>query len=443
MRLRTMLLAAGTAGALAAPATAAAAWTAPTAVGDANDANPAAQRAAGGGVIVGWLDPVMSLARRSGDGFAAPTPLMRADPFERAWWGELGDDGHGVVLTVRKHKPVQRIRAVAVSADGPASAPVTISDRSHSAAQPHLDIAPDGTAVAAWQWHDPAGWRVQAAIRRPGEQRFGTPQTISPPATPKGRSQPRPWITVAAGDGGRAVVTWQIGGDYLLPESDLHVVSAGTDGRFGAGHALGDAGGLAQVGLAVSHDGEVQVAYLDQHYSGHEAPSKLHVAQGPAGGALSAPQVLSTGGKGTSSGTQIAAAFSDDGTATVAWARPGTDYEGGGTLEVFTRPKGGTFGAAQTLGEGAQGVALAGGPGGSAAVAWMITPNGGRDAVLAALRPRAGGAFAAPQTISAAGHDALWPSIAVTPDGDAVAAWVTNDGGSGSGQPTVSTAPVG
>jgi phosphatidylethanolamine-binding protein (PEBP) family uncharacterized protein len=42
-------------------------------------------------------------------------------------------------------------------------------------------LAADGTAVAAWAWHDRAGWRVQAAIRRPGQPRFERPQNVSPP----------------------------------------------------------------------------------------------------------------------------------------------------------------------------------------------------------------------------------------------------------------------
>src|SRR5439155_10964476 len=279
--------------------------------------------------------------------------------------------GDAIVVTLRRHKPTQRIRATFVSPDGARTGPVTISDRSHSASQPTLDVARDGTAVAAWQWHDKTGWRVQAAIRRPGQPRFDKPQTVSPPAPTFGRRQPRQWIHVAAGPGGRAVVTWQIGGDYQLPESSLHVLTAGPDGVFGADQELGDAGGLADVGLAVGPSGAVQVAYADEHFSGHEGPVGLHVAQGTAGAPLSGPAVLSTGGKGTSSGSQVAAAFSADGTATVAWAKPGNDYERGGALEVFTRAADGAFGAAQQLAADAEGVVLAGGPGASAVLSWM------------------------------------------------------------------------
>jgi hypothetical protein len=437
MRLHHALLAAGLLAA-AAPATAAAAWTAPTTVDARVQANPVAQAAFGGSIITGWLDPTVSVARRSGDAFAAPVPITVPDPFERAWEAGLAGEGSAVVITVRKHKPTQRIRATFVTPSGARTGPITISDRSHSSTQPHLDVAADGTAVAAWAWHDPAGWRVQAAIRRPGQPRFDKPQTLSPPAPAHGRYQLRPWVNVAAGPGGRAVLTWQIGGDYTLPESSLHVRTAGPDGVFGADQELPDAGGLADVGLAVGPGGAVQVAYMDEHFSGHEAPTSLHTAEGTAGaGPLTGPTILSRGGTGTNSGDQVAAAFSDDGTATVAWAKPDDRNEEGGALEVFSRPAGGAFAAAQQIASAAQGLSLAGGPSGAAVLSWMrgIYANKQlRWTVHATTRPATGGPFAAEEIISAGDRNALWPSVDMTPSGDAIATWVTNTDGSGGGQ---------
>jgi hypothetical protein len=437
MRLHKTLLAMGAAGVLAAPAQALGAWTAPTTIDTGSQANPIAAGAFGGSVLTGWLEPTVSLSVRDGETFGPLKAITVADPYEKAWNAGLAANGDAIVLTLRKHKPTQRIRATFVTAAGTRTGPVTISDRSHSATQPQLDVAADGTAVAAWQWHDRTGWRAQAAIRRPGQPRFDKPQTLSPPGPTIGRTQQRPWIHVAAGNAGRAVLTWQIGGSFELPESSLHVLSAGPDSVFGTDRELADAGGLADVGLAVAPSGDVQVAYLDGHYSGHEGPSRLHVAQGVAGGALSGPAVLSTGGHGTSSGSQVAAAFSQGGTATVAWAKPGDEYEHGGALEVFTRPAGGAFGGAQQVAADAQGVVLAAGPGASATLSWMHgtrTANHLAWSVHAATRPNAGGPFGDDETISAADRNALWPSVAMTPAGDAVAAWVTNTDGSGGGQ---------
>jgi hypothetical protein len=437
MRLDKTLLAIGAVGVLAAPSTALAGWTAPTTVDTRSESSPIAAGAFDGSVLTGWLQPTVSLAKRSADGFGPLTPITVADPYEKAWDAGLSADGDAIVVTLRKHKPTQRIRATFVTAGGARSGPVTISDRSHSAAQPQLDVAADGTAVAAWQWHDRTGWRAQAAIRRPGAPRFDKPRTLSPPGPTLAGSQQRPWIHAAAGIGGRAVLTWQIGGSYQLPESSLHVLSAGADSVFGSDRQLADAGGLADVGLAVGPSGDVQVAYLDQHFSGHEGPSRLHVSQGLAGASLSDPTVLSTGGNGTSSGPQVAAAFSQDGTATVAWAKPGDKYEQGGSLEVFTRPAGGAFGGAQRIADSAQGVVLAGGPGASATLSWMRGTFAAKHlawSVHAATRPNAGGPFGGDETISATDRNALWPTVAMTPAGDAVAAWVTNTNGSGGGQ---------
>ena len=276
--------------------------------------------------------PQASLSKRLGP----PAPITTADPFEKVWDGGLDKDGNAIVVTVRKHKPVQRIRAIIGGTRR------TISDNTHSATQPTLAVAPDGTAVAAWSWHDPAGWRAQVAIRRPGQPRFDKPQTVSPPAP----NRQRPFVRVAAGEGGRAVLTWQV---QTGAEAPLHVLTAGENATFGADQVLAGGGRWADVSLAVGAGGAVQVAYLGNT----TGPTALRVASGTAGAPLGEPVVLATGGKGTSSGTQVASAFSADGTATVAWGKPGSSYEDGGTLEVYTRPPGAAaFGPAQTLARG-------------------------------------------------------------------------------------------
>ena len=316
---------------------AATAWTAPVPVERPPESAAYAHGALGGSLLGGFLERRAVLARRSGGGFGPFAPITAADRHETVWASGLAQDGTAVVLTVRRHTPTRRIRAILVAPDGTRGATRTISDRSHSATRPELAVAADGTAVAAWAWHDRAGWRAQAAIRRPGEPRFDAPQTLSPPSRqPSGRL----WIYVAAGEGGRAVLTWQIGGADGLPEAPLHVRTAGPDARFGPDQAFAEAGGLADVGIALGPGGAVQLAYADSHFDSQAGPSSLRVAQGTAGAPLSAPVVLSKGGKGANSGRVVDAAFSADGTATVVWARPGNRNETGGTLEVFTRAAG-------------------------------------------------------------------------------------------------------
>ena len=256
----------------------ASAWTSPTTLSTADEANPLAQAAFDGSVMLGWLKPTASLSKRLG----APSPITTADPFEKVWDGGLDRDGNAIVVTVRRHKPLQRIRAIIGGTRR------TISDNTHTATQPTLDVAPDGTAVAAWAWHDPAGWRAQAAIRRPGQPRFDKPQTVSPPAA--GRQ--RPFVHVAAGEGGRAALTWQV---QTGADAPLHVLTAGENSTFGADQELAGGGRWADVALAVGASGAVKVAYLGQT----SGPTSLRVASGTAGAPLGEPTVLATGGKGT------------------------------------------------------------------------------------------------------------------------------------------------
>lgn len=99
----------------------------------------------------------------------------------------LGADASDRILlvTIGRHRPYQRVRVALRDTDGTLSPARTISGKGHSATQPRLSVAPDGTAVAAWAWHDSAGSRVQAAVRKPGAA-FGAAQTLSAPA-PKDR----------------------------------------------------------------------------------------------------------------------------------------------------------------------------------------------------------------------------------------------------------------
>src|SRR3954451_25324582 len=151
MTPRHLLLAAGAAGALAAPAPALAAWTTPVTIDARDQANQVAQRAYGGSILTGWLAPVVSLAKREGDGFGKPAPLTVAVPYERAWAAALDDRGEAIVLTLRRRFRVQRIRATFGPPGGARHDRLTASDLTPSESQPRLDAAPDGTAVAAWQ----------------------------------------------------------------------------------------------------------------------------------------------------------------------------------------------------------------------------------------------------------------------------------------------------
>ncbi len=95
--------------------------------------------------------------------------------------------------------------------------------------------------------------------------------------------------------------------------------------------------------------------------------------------------------------------------------------------QVSLRPAGASFSAPLTLGPA--GLAPLGTPqaaidrAGTAIVVWQQTDGAGPSTIVrAAIRP-AGGSFADPVTLSAAGTDSIHPRIAMNPAGDAVVVW--------------------
>ena len=388
----------------------------------------------GGGAFTPWDPDKVALSARDGDGFVAATTAFTPAQFEKVWATGLNAEGEGVVLTLRKHKPYQRVRASFRSKSGDVTPARTISAKGHSATMPSLAVARDGSAIAAWAWHDPAGWVVQAATRPAGGQ-FGAPQTLSAP------TKWRPFITLAIGDGGDAVAAWQLGGDFRVPEEPLSYSTAKVGEPFGAAAKLGDGGGHSDLALAVAPDGSMLAAWVPTYYlgKGDTEPARLIVADRAPGSAFGAPRTLATGGPGFVDQGGPDAALTSDGGAVVAWARPTAKGHTKGVVEAFARSAGGDFGAGQALTDGTRspaGIELATGRHGEAALVWWdAVYREDRQAdlrVRASLRP-AGGSFGAPAQVSPDGQIALWPDVAVDDAGETLVGWITNDSGGGSG----------
>jgi hypothetical protein len=384
---------------------AAAAWTTPAPL-ELPDYGATASGAFGGSAI-GTFGPTATIARRSGAGFTPFAPITAEDPRERVEGAGLSDAGEAVVATVRRGRPTRRIRATIVAPDGTRGAVHTISDGSHTSTRPQLAVGADGTAVAAWAWHDPGGWRVQAAVRRPGQPRFDPPQNVSPPISRLSRWL---WIDLAAGTGGHVALTWFYGGAEGLAVRALRLRSTGPDGRFSADQAMPGQGGWYDVALAVGPAGALSLAYRVGGFGVRVPRAKLRASTGTAGGALSAPVVLASGGRGLNSGRSVVTAFSAEGGPIVAWLNPGDGNDEGGALQIFVD------GETQILSEAAKELSLAGGPGRSAVLGWTDTST---DEVHAAIRPQAGGGFGPDTKIA----DGASPAVAMTPAGEAIAVW--------------------
>src|SRR4051794_4515548 len=288
MTARSLALSAGLL--LLAPAVAAAQ---PTTIfnGDAWRAGPVS--APGGGAFTPSNQQVVAFAKRSGDGLAASETAFKAPEFETVWGAGLDARGAGVILTLRRHKPYQRARVSFRSADGTVTPSKTISAKGHSASGPALAVARDGSAIAAWAWHDPAGWVVQAATRPAGGQ-FGAPQTLS------SAQVSRPFITLAVGEGGDAVAAWQYGGSYKEPEEPLMYAIAPAGQAFGAAAKLADGGGHSELDIAVGADGRMLASWQPTYFltRGDKEPAKLFVADRASGEGFGAPRQLNSGGPG-------------------------------------------------------------------------------------------------------------------------------------------------
>jgi hypothetical protein len=141
---------------------------------------------------------------------------------------------------------------------------------------------------------------------------------------------------------------------------------------------------------------------------------------------------------------QVAAAIDGLGGATIVWTRPrGTLFAPESELMVTTRWPHARFGAAKPLDRRGGAFALAANASGETILAWQrMGPPSSRAAegrVVAAIRRAGASAFGHAQTLSGplvditnsfGGHNGVQalPSLAVAPDGTAVAAWTRTDG---------------
>ena len=298
----------------------ASAWTSPTTLSSADEANPLAQAAFDGSVMLGWLDPTASLSKRLG----APVPITTADPFEKVWDGGLDRDGNAIVVTVRRHKPraahprdhrrhpAHDLRQHALGH------PADARRRARRDRGRRLGLARPGRLARAGR--DPAA--RAGALRQAADglaARAG--QAAAVRARRRGRGRPRR-ADLAGPDRRRRAAARRDRG------RELHVRRRpGARGRrpLGRRRARRRRGRRRPGRLHGPDDRPDQPARRLGHR--RRARSASRPCSRPA--ARARPPA-----------PQVATAFSADGTATVAWGKPGNSYEEGGTLEVFTRAPG-------------------------------------------------------------------------------------------------------
>ena len=213
---------------------------------------------------------------------------------------------------------------------------------------------------------------------------------------------------VAVDGQGNAVATWS--------RNNPNVVQAATrpaGGAWGAPQDLGDASINASPQVALDSQGNAVAIWRYNNI--------VQTATRPAGGAWGITD--GWGGGQTTETPQVA--LDSQGNAVATWHR----YEPTGPMsyssfvQAATRPAGGAWGAAQSIGGAGQTASpqVALDSQGTAVVTWEGF-DGTNYIVQAATRP-AGGAWGAPQDLSAAGQDAETPQVALDSQGNAVATW--------------------
>ena len=199
----------------------------------------------------------------------------------------------------------------------------------HGGQHPAVALSPDGHAVAVWGGTVgcPAAcdYIVQAAVRPPGGS-WGTPVTLTTDLYFGGGG-----IVLGMDGAGNAIAAWV--GNYA-DESHYAVLPAG--GSWGPVQTLSNGnvqGAPHNLGLAVSPDGSVVVAFANNH-------DTIWAASGTILGGLSAPVSVAAGDYIKDSAPKVA--LDDAGQASLVWSQSGR-------TEAATRSPGGTWSAPAVL----------------------------------------------------------------------------------------------
>jgi hypothetical protein len=202
-------------------------------------------------------------------------------------------------------------------------------DEPHGGQHPVVALSPDGHAVAVWGatvgCPSLCDYIVQAAVRQPGGS-WGTPVTLTTDLYFGGGG-----IVLGMDGSGNAITAWV--GNYANA-SHYAVLPAG--GHWGKVQTLstGNVQGAAHnLGLAVSPDGSVVVAFANKH-------DAIWAASGTILGGLSAPVFVAAADYSNVSAPK--AALDDAGQASLIWSQTTR-------TEAATRSPGGTWSAPVVL----------------------------------------------------------------------------------------------
>jgi hypothetical protein len=275
-----------------------------------------------------------------------------------------------------------------------------------------VDIDAAGNALAAWKSSASTGGNAVVAARRAVGGTFGTPEPLSATGTD---NFVMPQVVVNAA--GEAVVGWarRLAADASVVEARIGTVAGPTFGPLDTLAAENTvAEGLSAPSLGIAPNGEAVAVWTRFDGTG----TRIEFAVRAPGSAGFAPvQTLAL----DASGPRIA--FDAAGGAVIAFVR---GPEGAQIPSAIARAPDGVLGPIVPLRPAVEraGVTSVGVDGsGATLVAWTVFPGaGGGSAVAEAARRPAAGAFGPVAQIADLGAG-RGLSVAVEPNGDAVAAW--------------------
>ncbi len=351
------------------------------------------------GAAVTWQPVTNLFADLSAAGGSAQTPAVAVD-----------SRGDATAVWTRWNGTQSVVQASTRPAGGTWSVPVDLA-QGPSVFNPRLTVDPSGNATALWRVRDVGRSVVQASTRSAGGA-WSTPVDLSVD-TAVDVSQQTDVPQVAVDAAGTVTATWSRF-ESKPSEAFTHVVQAATrqsDGTWTAPVDLSTPGQHARTtDLAVDPAGNATAIWV--------AGSVVQSATRPAGGSWAAPVDLSSIA-GPRANPRVV--VDPAGTVTAVWGTFTTTYG----IQTATRSPGAAWSAPADLSAPGQDTfdtpELAADRRGAVTALWQRHDGSGW-IVTSATRP-AGGGWTTPVDLSAPGHDAWDPQVAVDPAGNATAVW--------------------
>jgi hypothetical protein len=285
--------------------------------------------------------------------------------------------------------------------------PTDLSAVGQDAEEPQVAVDSAGNAVAVWSRSNGSHTIIQAAVRPAGGAWSGS---VDLSAVGRNATEPQ----LAVDPAGNAVAVWsRSNGSHTI----IQAAGRPAGGSWSGSVDLSAAGRNAkEPQVAIDSSGDALAAW--QRFDG--IAQIVQSRSRPAGGAWGATDELSEPGQDAEA-PQVA--VDPAGNAIAVWSRrDGSDF----IVQAATRPAGGGWLGPIDLsdeGENAEEPQVAVDPTGSAVAVW--SREDGTDKIVQSSAKPAGGAWLAPDDLSATGMDAEAPQVAVDSAGNAVAVWVS------------------